>query len=291
MQVEPRFMESEGFPPQQVPELEQDTSDTELVSPVSWQTIDEDAEDHGLSDQIEVAPVVLDYHEDFPNGFSCQQSHSSSAINSIWFDPYLPDQFDDGEMPSIEPISPTFMDLDNPRGTANPRFSVTMRTLRNATTLNLPRKNSQSFCKGAIRIRTDPGKGLEVSKSPAGLYSNRRRWRCRNCSFNGEAIGKTKPFRIDGRVLVDEATGIRYKWIFLAKSHVATANSSADGANCFGCLFCVDEEKSTAVYGTPELLMEHISGSHEMTNDETTKRNKCIIGTVEETGDWDIHVP
>jgi hypothetical protein len=111
--------------------------------------------------------------------------------------------------------------------------------------------------------------------------------------FTGGVYGKAKHLKYDSRTYMDNTTGIRYKWLFLAKSHVAKKSSSTDasGSNCFGCIFCVDEGKETAVFGTAATLMSHISTEHKKPGEEIAARNKCIVGQGVTMAEWDIQLP
>ncbi|KAK8169457.1 hypothetical protein IWX90DRAFT_485401 [Phyllosticta citrichinensis] len=90
-----------------------------------------------------------------------------------------------------------------------------------------------NFCKGAWNLREDFKKGLVIHAKPLGMYTSAMVWRCKNCAFEGPAWVKGKPYRTDPNVYTFECrvpsgpnsdttllVNIRYKWIFLAKSHV-----------------------------------------------------------------------
>ncbi|KAK7533887.1 uncharacterized protein J3D65DRAFT_461484 [Phyllosticta citribraziliensis] len=90
-----------------------------------------------------------------------------------------------------------------------------------------------NFCKGAWNLREDFKKGLVIHAKPLGMYTSAMVWRCKSCAFEGPAWVKGKPYRTDPNVYTFECrvpsgpnsdttllVNIRYKWIFLAKSHV-----------------------------------------------------------------------
>ncbi|KAK7631191.1 hypothetical protein IWX48DRAFT_653622 [Phyllosticta citricarpa] len=90
-----------------------------------------------------------------------------------------------------------------------------------------------NFCKGAWGLREDFKKGLAIHAKPLGMYTSAMVWKCKHCAFEGPAWVKSKPYRTDPNVYTFECrvpnglnsdgtllVNIRYKWIFLAKSHV-----------------------------------------------------------------------
>lgn len=167
------------------------------------------------------------------------------------------------------------------------------------------------FCKGAWGVREEIKKGLGVQTRPDGLYNTHSIWQCKHCNFQGETFtgphpvkkGKTETI-VDPNIYTS-AVGIRYKWIFLAKSHVKkktmemgrnnrVKNNEKDDCN-YGCVICSVEGNVTGIYGNVETLMNHIFLEHARgatANPKTLSKSKCIIGrTATSTEDWDINIP
>jgi hypothetical protein len=159
------------------------------------------------------------------------------------------------------------------------------------------------FCKGAWAVRESPKKGLSLRTQPSGYYSTKQLWGCKSCTFTG-AVFRTpadstkknnKPVEIlDPRVKVSRS-GIRYRWLFLAKSHVRK-RAGDPGANddCFGCVLCSAEGSVTGVYGGVETLMNHITLTHVGKDMSEATRNKvnCVVGRVAGNGeDFDVNMP
>jgi hypothetical protein len=115
----------------------------------------------------------------------------------------------------------------------------------------------------------------------------------------------------DPRVRVAE-NGIRYRWVFLAKSHVQcksmpegpTARDGSFGA--FGCIFCCAEGAgrgwstlgrggTAPTFGNIGSFMEHLQMhlSEEATpSAQMQARTRCIVGRVADaTEDFDINLP
>ncbi|KAF2190978.1 hypothetical protein K469DRAFT_746440 [Zopfia rhizophila CBS 207.26] len=168
--------------------------------------------------------------------------------------------------------------------------------------------NYWGFCKGAWAVREELKKGLSVQTRPDGMYSSHQVWQCKHCHFTGETFQATVPGKKKKETVVDRSirissVGIRYKWIFLAKSHVkkktmdsATTGikGSADKEECnYGCVICSVEGNVTGIYGNVETLFNHIFLEHVRSmSDKTVQKAKCIMGReAKAEEEWDINVP
>jgi hypothetical protein len=161
--------------------------------------------------------------------------------------------------------------------------------------------NYWGFCKGAWSIREDPKKGLNLRTQPHGMYATREIWECSECTFKGSIFSAPHPTKRNKEITIVDprihtsGSQIRYRWIFLAKSHVKkkSIDSHIEESN-YGCVFCSLQDTVSSVYGGVETLMNHIATSHVADMSENTRRKaKCVIGRmpgVTET-DWDINIP
>lgn len=169
--------------------------------------------------------------------------------------------------------------------------------------------NYWGFCKGAWATREDTSKGLSLSSKPEGMFSTTQVWQCRHCLFEGPSCTmphatkkNKKEVVIDKKVHVS-AAGIRYRWSFLAKSHVKKSSYSSGGRNTsgeetacnYGCVICSVEGTVTGVYGSVELLMDHVAHEHVYTgnmNNMTMTRSKIVVGRMAgNEEDWDVNIP
>ena len=159
--------------------------------------------------------------------------------------------------------------------------------------------NYWGFCKGAWDVREDIKKGLALRTMPLGMYNTKDIWECRSCNFRGSTHSITHPSKkgkkeitIDSNIHTSKS-GVRYRWIFLAKSHVKkkTPDSANDECN-YGCVICSVELKVTSIFGNVETLMYHL---HEHASDmalTTMKQTRCIVGRkAGKEEDWDINIP
>lgn len=168
--------------------------------------------------------------------------------------------------------------------------------------------------KGGVSV--SPGNQNDRTAAPPGLR-NRKKKKGRK---EEEEPG------IDNEVYTS-AVGIRYRWIFLAKSHVRKKSlsldspaqkpssfyvgvqrqppsayyssavsvppSNANGTANFGCIFCSVEGRESGVYGNVETLMSHIFLEHAREMEEGARMEvRCVVGRVAEKGEeWDLNIP
>jgi len=167
--------------------------------------------------------------------------------------------------------------------------------------------NYWGFCKGSWTIREEWRKGLSLCTVPTGMYTTKTVWRCKSCTFEGDVYGQKKPFDIDQRVHVVNVggTSVRYKWLFLAKSHtkrkallpslpsgfLAPANNADE--KHFSCVFCIGEGRESPVFGNVEILCGHLVQEHADGMSEKLKvENKCIVGRkANDAEDFDVNIP
>jgi len=246
------------------------------------------------------------------------QSHSTSTTSSVIPAPSV-------GLRSLNSMSPTTVNPAPAFGLGLPHSGPPPSQPQSygPFTLVLPTENNlHGFCKGAVRLQVNPNlpkKAFSAANRPAGLTGTIPFFQCSKCSFEGPAVmavnlgsKKTKAEKtFDSRVRVAE-NGIRYRWIFLAKSHVQcksmpegpTARDGSFGA--FGCIFCCAEgvgrgwstlgRGGTApTFGNIGSFMEHLQMhlSEEGTpGAQMQARTKCIVGRVAEaTEDFEINLP
>jgi len=184
------------------------------------------------------------------------------------------------------------------------------------------KNNFAGFCKGAWKLQLGLKKAFTTEFRPEGMYSTVPFWRCSKCyyegpmmiassssssstnggsSFGSRSKSKPKPTRtFDTRLRIHPPTGIRYRWSFLAKSHVATSRvlPGTDGsAGTFGCIFCCAERRTAApMFGNLSSFMEHLAQEHRTMSVDVVEalreRIRCVVGR--EAGreeDFDVNFP
>ncbi|KAK2759973.1 hypothetical protein FQN54_002709 [Arachnomyces sp. PD_36] len=154
------------------------------------------------------------------------------------------------------------------------------------------------FCKGAWKMQNNMKGAMSAEHRPSGMYGEIRFWRCCKCRFDGPMYGGSSKAsrKFDNQVRVD-ISGIRYRWIFLAKSHVPlkqVPNVSDGSGGSFGCIFCCAEwQQDAPVFKDLERFMEHLQRHREQVlSPELIYRTKCIVGRIAaDTEDFEINLP
>ncbi|KAL1962457.1 hypothetical protein VTN77DRAFT_9658 [Rasamsonia byssochlamydoides] len=187
-------------------------------------------------------------------------------------------------------------------GTTLPISSGTSMTLY----LPCEENNFAGFCKGAWKLQLGLKKAFTIRMRPSGMYDEIPFWRCSKCCYEGPVRGdssRRSSWKYDGEVRVHEQTGIRYRWVFLAKSHVHMKRipEKTDGSvGTFGCVFCCAERHGPApVFGNLASFMEHLLLRHRQMADSDSPglealldRTRCIVGRVaDDSEDFDINLP
>jgi hypothetical protein len=131
------------------------------------------------------------------------------------------------------------------------------------------------------------------------MYNTKEVWECRSCNFRGNTYTVTLPGKkAKKETIVDpnihtSKSGIRYKWIFLAKSHVKKKTPDSAGEECnYGCVICSVELKVTSIFGNVDTLMYHLLEHVSDMTQKTMLQTRCIVGrTAGADESWDINVP
>ena len=173
----------------------------------------------------------------------------------------------------------------------------------NATPVDtlLPSKanNFAGFCKGAWKLQTGMKKAFGTYVRPTGMFNDTPYWRCCKCLFEGPVWGKSSKssWTYDGCVRTHAATGIRYRWLFLAKSHIysRTIPETRDGSDgIFGCLFCCLQQRDSAIFGTLDSFMQHLLHHRELPPEMEPLlcRIHYIVGRVASLSEkFDVNIP
>lgn len=230
--------------------------------------------------------------------------------------PFAPGQDRSSIIPS--PLAPA-------RSSSGPNLAITTSTILGPTADQqkmmdgrpCKSNNYWGFCKGAWAVREDLKKGLGLETRPEGMYNTSQIWTCKHCSFSGASFSTPHPTKKNKKeVVVDpniyvSAVGIRYRWIFLAKSHVkkrSPASSDPSGTKSvaakkgamdegcnYGCVICSVEGNVTGIFGNVETLMNHVFMEHVRPggmSESALARSKCVMGRMAGADEeWDINIP
>lgn len=179
--------------------------------------------------------------------------------------------------------------------------------------------NYAGFCKGAWRLQLGLKKAFTLRSRAEGLkLTSTYSWRCSKCNFEGPAVNASTSITnerysssslssrtYDMTIRTHPATGIRYRWSFLAKSHIFIKKiqlihpQGSDGTiGVFGCIFCCAQQRGPApTFGNLDTFMEHLHKQHRDIEPSPQMeilldRARCVLGRVADTTeDFDVNIP
>ncbi|ETN39510.1 uncharacterized protein HMPREF1541_05736 [Cyphellophora europaea CBS 101466] len=153
-------------------------------------------------------------------------------------------------------------DASNPAWTIEMSRASTLMTVSSAVSSGPTLAKYSGSCKYAYKARD---KGYKDGLSPVNLSMHFHNWvyQCKssNCRYQALAIRDKAGVRLDDTIRTSH--GIRYRAIFLAKSHVAYKENSQ--AWPYICLFCLWAKIPSEVYYDINNLMKHVSLHKEPT--------------------------
>ncbi|KAJ6138735.1 hypothetical protein N7471_005221 [Penicillium samsonianum] len=150
--------------------------------------------------------------------------------------------------------------------------------------------NYLGFCKGAWKVHTG-FRGFKIYSEPGTGYYTQQSWlRCTKCAFEAPMAPKSSSHnpQFEGSVRTHKASGIRYRFEFLAKSHVPCKRDPAlhfapnTPRGTFCCVFCCAmAQGSTQVYGNLDIFMAHLAEQHwgvERGTLAVLPSMRCVVG-------------
>ena len=156
------------------------------------------------------------------------------------------------------------------------------------TTMTLPSPENDygGFCKGAYYLQAGLiGDGVKLRNNSTAKTGESWYWGCQNkkCVFEGRACKRRKDFFFDDSVWEFKTNGIpliRYRWAFLAKSHVAI-KKSRERIYDYRCIFCVLRGLPAPMITKKGDFLDHVAEHQDQRLDESIlRRTLCISGRV-----------
>lgn len=183
----------------------------------------------------------------------------------------------------------------------NRSATVSIRELTSArilTTTSMPTNTASSqFCPSAALIQStnNPDLGLKLTTIPRGLTSTESYKTCRtkHCHFRSplKLMANESDRACNNTLeLQNNDFGVRYKWTFLAASHLPQAK---DAEARYRCLVCAAEgSEDSDVERSEGELVAHVYLDHSANASlEVQRRTRCVFGRLLDGRDWDVHVP
>lgn len=152
--------------------------------------------------------------------------------------------------------------------------------------------NYLGFCKGAWKVHAG-FRGFKLHSEPGTGYYTQRTWlRCSKCAFEAPMAPKCSSHnpQFEDSVRTHKRSGVRYRFEFLAKSHVPSKRDSATQFTpntphgAFSCVFCCTmAQGSTQVFGNLDTFMAHLAERHWDVESHTLAvlpSTKCVTGRI-----------
>ena len=116
------------------------------------------------------------------------------------------------------------------------------------------------FCEGACALRTG-NKGMILRNQSTAFTGQSHYFGCSNkkCSFEAPAVRSNKQWTLEDAIYT--AHGVRYRWSFLAKSHVVPSHRIEKSNYDYQCVFCSARGEEPKVSRGASAFIEHV-GSH-----------------------------
>ena len=161
-----------------------------------------------------------------------------------------------------------------------------------AITLPSASNDYGGFCEGAFNLQVGTKKAMKLRSQMGPVQSQAYYFGCssRKCAFEGEACKEKGDYVFDRTVRTSH--GVRYRWSFLAKSHV-TQGRVKNGIFNYRCMFCVLHSQQAPVLQKIDSLMQHISQHRtDHFGELVLHRTCCIMGRIAKNDEeFDINFP
>lgn len=133
------------------------------------------------------------------------------------------------------------------------------------------------YCKGAYLLQVGLKKeSMKLRNQPSGITGQSYYWACcsSKCCFEGPAVQAGKSWDFEEQVWT--SSGVRFRWSFLAKSHVPTKKTKGKLFD-YKCIFCEAHKKSSDVYKGIREFMAHIVEHNREDWDASSVQNMKFI--------------
>ncbi|EXJ93091.1 hypothetical protein A1O3_01647 [Capronia epimyces CBS 606.96] len=151
------------------------------------------------------------------------------------------------------PISRSDTGLSSITAVSRHNTALSMASSMSTASTISPITKYGGFCKNAYELREGlVKKGLTLA--PVGVYGNVYRCTSSKCQFSGQAAKDKKGYRINDKVFT-ASSGLQYRWMFLAKSHMRQQVPLHPSFRCLVCLMLGDD---SGVYDGHSALLAHV---------------------------------
>lgn len=156
-----------------------------------------------------------------------------------------------------------------------------------------PRNQYGGFCKGVYKLQVGLEKeSVKLRNQSTSMTGQSHYWACASskCAFEGPALNIGKAWTFDDRVRI--LNGVRYRWTFLMKSHVALARVKVTGRYDYQCVLCDSKEQPQHTYSSEKGFIRHISTHRGQDLAIWISNNfRCIVDRVAEDSEiFDVNL-
>ena len=133
------------------------------------------------------------------------------------------------------------------------------------------------YCKGAYFLQIGLKKeSMKLRNQPSGITGQSYFWACcsSKCCFEGPAVQMSRTWEFEEHIWT--ASGVRFRWSFLAKSHVPIKKTKGKLFD-YKCLFCEAQKKSSVVYKGIREFMAHVAEHNGDSWEEASVHNFKLI--------------
>jgi len=152
------------------------------------------------------------------------------------------------------------------------------------------------FCKGAVKLQNGEKDAMKKCKDIIGDPYSRSGTTQQTIAYLGCCSSKCcfrSHIRMEAvwdRVFTVERYGLKFRWAFLAKSHVAQ-KVAKDKMYTFKCIFCVYAGENPPVFHGTDLYMDHVSTHRGLAGEVVLYKAGCISGRIcDDSEKFDINL-
>ncbi|KIW41233.1 uncharacterized protein PV06_06807 [Exophiala oligosperma] len=194
--------------------------------------------------------------------FQLQDTAISNSSTAIWSSPSSRSSVGTFDLALQHTRPPVHLNNEREHVSTVSRQSTSLSTFSAVTNLSTasnvyPITNFGGCCKYAYDLRQGSTKKA-LCRILFGTYHTEVAYKCASikCSFTSRAIKRNNGYQIDDRVR-QFAEGVRYRWLFLAKSHVQQHRDQEQPT--FRCLICTLLGDDSGMFEGIRSLLAHVA--------------------------------
>ncbi|KAK4553394.1 hypothetical protein LTR86_009451 [Recurvomyces mirabilis] len=226
--------------------------------------------------------------ESSPRNFQYQDWEDDPA--AIWGAPKSdhPERRDTVASLAVPPdVNPTTSSSPTSPKPSNRSLSVVTTSGPTSIATPTPENDYLGFCKSAYKLQNGDRKALVKAKEFNDGWSQSAVYYLCCASSKCAFAGHISMDKIWTKVWTVEARGLKFRWPFLAKSHVAQQKVKEHQYG-YQCLFCVFGGEKGAVYFGTDMYLEHVSTHRgQALSEVVVYKSQAIVDRIVEVDEHD----